>query len=72
MSCLDFAGGFVNLGDEDPIERQMDAFLKEEAIFEDMPENVRSWKQHSKVSVQGGTAVKTVTRNCKMMDGSDK
>jgi len=29
MVCLDFAGGFVKAGEQDPIEIQMDKFLKE-------------------------------------------
>ena len=48
MSVVDYAGAFVVKGEPDPIERQMDAFLKEEVEFE-MPENVRSWKQNSKI-----------------------
>ena len=43
MSCIDYAGHFVVNGEEDPIEKQMDAFLKEEVDFE-MPDSVRSWK----------------------------
>jgi len=43
MTCVDYCGAFVVKGEPDPIERQMDAFLKEEVEF-DMPENVRSWK----------------------------
>ena len=43
MTCIDYAGAFVANGEPDPIERQMDAFLKEEVDFE-MPEGVRSWK----------------------------
>ena len=48
MSCIDYSGGYVVQGEPDPIERQMDAFLKEEVEFE-MPDNVRSWKQNSKI-----------------------
>lgn len=48
MTCVDYAGAFVAKGEPDPIERQMDAFLKEEVEFE-MPDNVRSWKQNSKI-----------------------
>ncbi len=71
MTCMNFAGGFVEKGQEDPIEKQMDAFLKEEVEIE-MPTGVRSWKQNSKVSVSGNKATKTVTRVCKMDDGTDK
>ena len=48
MTCIDYAGAFVANGEPDPIEKQMDAFLKEEVDFE-MPEGVRSWKQNSKI-----------------------
>lgn len=33
MSTLDFCACFVRSGEEDPIEKQMDAFLKEEVDF---------------------------------------
>jgi hypothetical protein len=49
----------------------MNAFLKEAVEFE-MPPDVRSWKQHTKVNVAGNKATKTITRTCKIKDGSDK
>ena len=70
MSVIDYAGAFVVKGEPDPIERQMDAFLKEEVEFE-MPENVRSWKQNSKIQVQGNLAKKTVVRTLMMKDGTE-
>ena len=70
MSVVDYAGAFVVKGEPDPIERQMDAFLKEEVEFE-MPENVRSWKQNSKIQVQGNLAKKTVVRTLMMKDGTE-
>ena len=51
MSVLDFCAAFVKNGEEDPIERQMDLFLKEEYEFDDMPADIRGWKQNSKISV---------------------
>lgn len=71
MSVVDYAGAFVVKGEPDPIERQMDAFLKEEVEF-DMPENVRSWKQNSKIQVQGNLAKKTVVRTLMMKDGTEQ
>lgn len=71
MSCLDYAGAFVTSGEPDPIERQMDAFLKEDVEF-NMPDDVRSWKQNSKIQVQGNVAKKTTIRTLKMKDGSEK
>ena len=50
MTTLDYAGSFVPQGEPDPIEKQMDEFLKEDVEFE-MPEDVRSWKQNSKITV---------------------
>ena len=70
MTCLEFAGGFVKRGQEDPIEKQMEEFLKETVEFE-MPNGVISWKQNSKVNVQGNQATKTVTRVCKLKDGTE-
>lgn len=49
MSTIDFAAAFVKPGDEDPVERQMEDFLKEEVEFADMPPDVRGWKQNSKI-----------------------
>jgi hypothetical protein len=49
----------------------MNKFLKEPVEIE-MPPDVRSWKQNTKVNVQGTKATKTVTRTCKMKDGSEK
>ena len=49
----------------------MEEFLKEQVEF-DMPPNVISWKQNSKVNVQGNKATKTITRTCKLKDGSEE
>ena len=43
MSSLIFAGGMVKKGDPDPIEEQMQAYLREQVEVE-MPPDVRSWK----------------------------
>lgn len=74
MACIDLAEGFVKEGEEDPIEKQMDAFLKEEVEFEEMSQypDILSWKQNAKVSVHGNHATKTVERLCKMKDGTEK
>lgn len=71
MSCLQFVGGLVKKGDPDPIEQQMDAYLKETVEIE-MPPDVRSWKQNTKVHVKGNQASKTITRTCILKDGSEK
>lgn len=44
MTCIDYTAAFVRAGDEDPIERQMDEFLKEEVAFDDMPMDIRGWR----------------------------
>lgn len=44
MTVIDYAGAFVASGETDPIEKQMDLFLKEDVDFPDMPKDVRSWK----------------------------
>ena len=71
MTVLDYAGAFVPQGEPDPIEKQMDAFLKEDVEFE-LPEDVRSWKQNSKIQVQGNIAKKTTIRVLKMKDGTEQ
>ena len=72
MTVIDYSASFVKAGAEDPIERQMDEFLKEEVQFDDMPHDIRGWKQNSKIQVQGHRALKTVTRTCRLKDGSEK
>lgn len=49
MSVIDYAAAFIKAGEEDPIERQMDEFLKEEVEFENMLLDIRDWKQNSKI-----------------------
>lgn len=71
MSTIDFCAAFVKPGDEDPVEKQMEEFLKEEVEFADMPPDVRGWKQNSKIQVQGHKAIKTITRTCRLKDGTD-
>lgn len=71
MTTVDYCGAFVGKNQPDPIEKQMDAFLKEEVEFE-MPDNVRSWKQNSKIQVQGNQATKTTVRTLKMKDGTEQ
>ena len=44
MTCIDYAAGYVPKGESDPIEKQMDIFLKEEVIFNNLPKDVVSWK----------------------------
>ena len=39
MTCINYAAGYVAKGEPDPLEKQVDAFLKEEAEFE-MPSGV--------------------------------
>ena len=51
MTVIDYSASFVKAGAEDPIERQMDEFLKEEVQFDDMPHDIRGWKQNSKIQV---------------------
>ena len=72
MTVVDFCAAFIRNGDEDPIERQMDIFLKEEVDFPEMPSDVRGWKQNSKITVQGHRATKTVERVCRLRDGREE
>ena len=71
MTVIDYCGAFVPNGAPDPIEKQMDQFLKEDVTFE-MPDDVRSWKQNSKIQVQGNIAKKTTIRTLKKKDGSEQ
>jgi hypothetical protein len=71
MTCINYAAGYVAKGEPDPLEKQVDEFLKEEAEF-NMPKNVSSWKQRSEISVNGAKAIKITIRTCKMNDGGEK
>ena len=42
MTTIDYAGGFIKIGEEDPFERQMNEFLKEEVQFDNMPPNIKT------------------------------
>ena len=45
MTTINYVAGFVDRGESDPIEIQMDEFLAEEVIFDNMPTlGVSSWK----------------------------
>ena len=72
MTCLDFCGGFTARNEDDPIERQVNDFLKRNVEFPEMPADVLSWRQNNKVVVQGDTAVKTVSRTCRLKNGQEK
>jgi len=50
ITVMDFSGGFVLKGSEDPIEKQMKQFLEEQVEL-DTPEGTLSWKQNVKVNV---------------------
>jgi len=42
MVTIDYAGGFTKLGQEDPMQVQMNSFMKEEVKF-DTPEGATGW-----------------------------
>ena len=50
----------------------MNDFLKRNVEFPEMPYDVLSWKQNSKVVVQGDLMKKTVTRTCRLRSGQEK
>ena len=72
MTVVEFAGSFIKIGNEDPILKMADEFLNEEVEFDDMPEDVRSWKQNAQIQIKGHTAIKSVTRTCRLKNGEDK
>ena len=49
----------------------MNEFLKAPVEFKRMPQDVRSWAQVSKITVNENIAEKVVTRTCKMNDNSE-
>ena len=77
MACINYAGGFavgLHHYDKNPIEQKMDEFLKEEVEFDQnnqMPTDVRSWTQVSKIVVVENKANKEVVRTCKKDDGTE-
>ena len=70
MTTINYAGQFVDHGQDDPIDTFMTQFLKQEVEF-DMPPDVRSWKQNSRINVKGTTATKITTRFIKLKDGTE-
>ena len=71
MTTIDYTGAFIQEGEPDPVMDQMNVFLKEHVNFDDqMPKDVRSWKQNSKIVMEGKTAIKTTIRSLRMKDGS--
>jgi len=72
MCVINYAAGFFGKGETDPIEAQIDDFLKEEVKFDNMPRDVLSWKQKSKIKMEGAVAHKTTIRTLKMKDGSER
>ena len=40
--------------------------------MDNMPDKVLSWKQNSKIKMNGAVAVKTTIRTLKMKDGTEK
>lgn len=72
MTTMDFCGGFAPRNEDDPIEHQVNLFLKRNVEFPEMPADVLSWKQNNKVVVQGDEAVKTVTRVCRLKNGTER
>ena len=37
MSCIDYAEGYIDKGEKDPLEEQIDDLMKEEVVFKNMP-----------------------------------
>lgn len=71
MCTMDFCGGFTARNADDPLEIQVNAFLKKDHPVP-MDDEVLSWKQNNKVVVQGTKAVKTITRVARLKNGSEK
>ena len=71
MTCINYADkyevGLPPLG----LQEQMDEFLQEEVVFRNMPANCIGYSQSLKVQVVGRKATKTVTRTCRLTDGSE-
>jgi hypothetical protein len=44
ITVVDFCGAFIRHGDVDPIDSQMDVFLREDVDFINMPADIRGWK----------------------------
>ena len=46
--------------------------MKEDVVFDEMPEDNLGYGQSSGMSVSGKTATRTVTRTVKLSDGTEK
>ena len=68
MTTQDFAGAYTSKEAAQAIE----AFEKEDVVFDDMPEGITSYSYQIKMSISGKTATKTATGNCTLYDGTEK
>lgn len=60
MTCLEFAGGFTKIGEADPVQANLQAFMNEEVPF-DAPEGCAGYSTGIEVSMNGTKADKKVT-----------
>ena len=73
MTCIDYAGGFTLPGEANPMETQMNDFMKQDVEFPDMPaDGFTGYSTSVQCAVQGTKVSKTVTRTVNMADGSQK
>ena len=54
------------------IDLQMEAFMKEEVTFDNMPATHAGWQEAIEAKMKDKTCTKTVTRTVKMSDGSSQ
>ena len=72
MTCIDYADSYET-GGPPPVdlEDQMDEFLQEEVIFNEMPLNCKGYSQSLNIRVIGRKATKTITRTCSLIDDTE-
>ena len=69
VTVIDYAGGFILHGEEDPTQKRMEEIMKiTEDIQWDMPEGVDNWSEKTQASVKGNLVTKTVTRTLYFKD----
>ena len=72
VTVIDFAAAFGKDGDEANFKKQVDDFAKTPVKFDDTPDGTAGSRIKVKIKVNGLHVVKTVTKTCKLEDGTTK
>jgi hypothetical protein len=75
MTVQEFTGGIYPLGEENPVEKVMNSFMKENVAFgpeDGAPEQHTGYSTSVKVKTEGNKITKTVTCTYNLKNGQKK